>query len=372
MTRKRYQVFLSSTQKDLKLERQIVADRLFKSGFIPVGMEQFPAAAQRALPVVKSFISECDYYVVIVGGMYGSMVEDVSYTEHEYDFAVSSGMPVLAFLIEDVDALPAEGRETSPISKEKLEAFRQRIMDDRVCKFWSSAHELASEIVDGLNYEIVEHPRPGWIRGDSVPPALDQKWQALVEPADGLGITRISLDGNAGDAIRRNIAEARTIRIISTSGVRLIENYKRAFVEALSTECDLRMLVAQADGAFVKDVEETEARQIGEGDTITDEIRRLPMRLRESIREATRPSEAVQAVNRRVRVGYFTTHLRSTMVICDQTWGWITITLPPFRAPETASFELGPLGGQNLLRTCITHFDSIWDMTERGGNVEEI
>lgn len=41
---KKYQVFVSSTYKDLKEERLAVIQYLLKMGFIPVGMEQFPAS----------------------------------------------------------------------------------------------------------------------------------------------------------------------------------------------------------------------------------------------------------------------------------------------------------------------------------------
>jgi len=41
---KKYQVFVSSTYKDLKEERMAVTHLLLKMGFIPVGMEQFPAS----------------------------------------------------------------------------------------------------------------------------------------------------------------------------------------------------------------------------------------------------------------------------------------------------------------------------------------
>ena len=43
MTLKRYQVFVSSTYKDLVEERSAVTNCLLDNDCIPVGMEQFPA-----------------------------------------------------------------------------------------------------------------------------------------------------------------------------------------------------------------------------------------------------------------------------------------------------------------------------------------
>ena len=43
MTLKRYQVFVSSTYKDLVEERSAVTSCLLDNDCIPIGMEQFPA-----------------------------------------------------------------------------------------------------------------------------------------------------------------------------------------------------------------------------------------------------------------------------------------------------------------------------------------
>jgi hypothetical protein len=44
-----YQVFVSSTYSDLKDERRHVSETLAKAGYIPAGMELFPAADQQQL-----------------------------------------------------------------------------------------------------------------------------------------------------------------------------------------------------------------------------------------------------------------------------------------------------------------------------------
>ena len=66
---------------------------------IPTGMELFPAADDDSWTHIKRFIAGCDYYVVIIGGRYGSrMPTGKSFTEMEYDYAVEAGLPALAFL----------------------------------------------------------------------------------------------------------------------------------------------------------------------------------------------------------------------------------------------------------------------------------
>ena len=49
-------------------------------------MEGFFAADEEQLSYIKKIIDECDYYILIIAGRYGSIDETgVSYTEKEYD-----------------------------------------------------------------------------------------------------------------------------------------------------------------------------------------------------------------------------------------------------------------------------------------------
>src|SRR5271157_912922 len=96
---KRYQVFISSTYADLKEERRAVIQTVIESNCIPAGMELFPAADEQQLDFIKRVINDCDYYLLIIGGRYGSVDETgISYTEQEYDYAVSRGLWVIALL----------------------------------------------------------------------------------------------------------------------------------------------------------------------------------------------------------------------------------------------------------------------------------
>lgn len=53
-------------------------------GIIFRGMELFPAANEDQWTLIKGVIDDCDYYIVVIGGRYGS-VSDIrlSYTEIE-------------------------------------------------------------------------------------------------------------------------------------------------------------------------------------------------------------------------------------------------------------------------------------------------
>jgi hypothetical protein len=100
---KKYQVFVSSTFRDLADERQTAIRNILDLGHVPAGMELFPAADTEQLTYIKKVIDQCDYYVLIMGGRYGSMDNaGVSFTEREYDYAVDMGKIVLAFPHADI------------------------------------------------------------------------------------------------------------------------------------------------------------------------------------------------------------------------------------------------------------------------------
>ncbi len=87
---KRYQVFVSSTFTDLMDERRAVMQALLELDCIPAGMELFPASDDDSWTLIQRVIDDCDYYLVIVGGRYGSLdAYGIGYTEKEYDYALA-------------------------------------------------------------------------------------------------------------------------------------------------------------------------------------------------------------------------------------------------------------------------------------------
>lgn len=109
MQNKKYQIFISSTYEDLKNERKLIIENIFKMGHLPVGMEFFSASDDEQLEYIKKIINNCDYYILILGGKYGSVSEStgLSYTEMEYNYAIYKKIPVLIFPYFKISALPA-------------------------------------------------------------------------------------------------------------------------------------------------------------------------------------------------------------------------------------------------------------------------
>jgi len=205
---KRYQVFVSSTYEDLQQERQEVMQALLELDCIPAGMELFPAADDDQWTLIKEMIRDCDYYIVIVGGRYGSIGPmGISFTEMEYRYAVDIGKPVLAFLHKDPTTLQAFKVDTEPELQAKLREFRT-FTQRKMCRFWSTAAELGGMVSRSLVRIIKHAPAVGWVKADQLPtgnPALE-----LLELRKQLEQTKAQLR----DAVRG----ANSVGLVQTFG----------------------------------------------------------------------------------------------------------------------------------------------------------
>ncbi len=137
-------------------------------GHIPSGMEAFPAADVEQFEYIKKIIDECDYYVLIVAGRYGSLdTTGISFTEKEYRYAVSQKRTVLAFIHNDLGNIPAGKTDLDSNLREKLKAFRSEIGTGRLVQFWTNREELRSKVIISLHKAMSEYPGVGWMRGNA-------------------------------------------------------------------------------------------------------------------------------------------------------------------------------------------------------------
>ncbi|MEW8026833.1 MAG: DUF4062 domain-containing protein [Candidatus Thiodiazotropha sp.] len=166
---KRYQVFVSSTYRDLLEPRQEVMQALLELDCIPAGMELFPAADDDQWTLIKRVIDDCDYYIVIIGGRYGSLGPgDKSFTQLEYEYAIDQKKPVIAFLHKDPGKLPAEDTETEPEKRAKLDDFRA-LAEQKMVRYWNTPADLGSAVSRSLIKLIKTNPAIGWVKADLLP-----------------------------------------------------------------------------------------------------------------------------------------------------------------------------------------------------------
>ncbi len=169
---KRYTVFISSTYEDLREEREKVMGALLKLNFIPCGMELFPASSEEQWSLIQRVIDDCDYYILILAGKYGSVNnQGISYTEMEYRYAIKQGKPVIAFVHKCPDTLPANKVECSGKKQKQLENFR-KFVKTKLVNFWQNPYELGLQVSISMTKLIAQFPTPGWVKADHI---VDQK-----------------------------------------------------------------------------------------------------------------------------------------------------------------------------------------------------
>jgi hypothetical protein len=166
----KYQVFVSSTYVDLKDARQNVIQTVMQMDCIPSGMELFPAIDEEQFNFIKKVIDDCDYYILILAGKYGSLASDgLSYTEKEYNYAIEKNKKVLAFVFENLDDLPPDKKESNPINIEILNKFRTQVCSGRIVKMWRNIEDLPGHVALSLSRTIKTYPTQGWVRGGFTP-----------------------------------------------------------------------------------------------------------------------------------------------------------------------------------------------------------
>lgn len=185
---RKYQVFISATYDDLQPERQALLSVLLSRGLIPVGMELSPGDSDSQWRTIQRLISESDYYLVLVGGRYGTLSPiGLSYTHREFVYALTKGKPILALLLENVDQLPPARREATREGEARLQDFRSALARQCLVGQWHNTRDLLDAARFGMAKLIAQYPSAGWVRGDRASASVeDDERRALRAQIDAL------------------------------------------------------------------------------------------------------------------------------------------------------------------------------------------
>lgn len=180
MQSRKFQIFVSSVQKDLKEEREAVYEAIRDSGNIPAGMEAFVSTSKEQFEVIKEHIDKSDCVVVILAARYGSINDDtgVSYTEMEYDYAKETGKEVISLILKE-DSLPEwTERKSSKLrmnmgdffdDSQRTKQFKEKLQERSIVKYWSSDMDIKYEANRAISYysDHVEE-KHGWIKASFI------------------------------------------------------------------------------------------------------------------------------------------------------------------------------------------------------------
>lgn len=252
--KKRYQIFVSSTFDDLTEERKSVSQALLECDCIPAGMELFPASNKKSWEIIKKAIDESDYYLLIIAGRYGSLgVDDsgkkIGYTEMEYNYALETGKPIIAFIHNNIDELKAKKVEETKVGKKRLEKFKKKIQKSgRNVKFWDNIGGLISDIKMSIPQLINDFPSTGWIKGDD---CIDDGCFQMI---DSWKLTKIYNTRAEKNAESDPILELHNTKQLDgiAFGLRSFRSRrKKDMLECLNNGMNVRLLAMNPYGEFI-------------------------------------------------------------------------------------------------------------------------
>jgi len=168
--KKRFDVFVSSTSKDLYVYREQVRSVLVQRQVQPIMMEDFPAVSRDATELCKQKVEESDLFIGIYAKRYGYCPKgnDKSITEMEFEWAKQAKLETLIFVLSPDCKLepsnPVEvyadtiGDSAAAVEKrQKLNDFLGRIGQTLVWKNFESPDQLARYTGDAVDVWLKEH-----------------------------------------------------------------------------------------------------------------------------------------------------------------------------------------------------------------------
>jgi hypothetical protein len=176
MPREVFDIFLSSTSKDLQACRAKVTEMIDRMRQTTVRMETFGAKPAKPLAACRDEVQNCDALIVIVGHRYGWIPSkkdggdgERSITWWEVKWALDKGKPVYAFLV-DPDATWVGEREQDRLTSattdqaahevwhavRKLQDFRAFLDADTTRELFLSADDLAAKVATSLHDWLLE------------------------------------------------------------------------------------------------------------------------------------------------------------------------------------------------------------------------
>jgi hypothetical protein len=162
-----FNVFVSSTYRDLKEEREKVIEAVEKV-CKAIGMEKFLPDEKSTLEVCLENLKKCDIYVGIIGSSYGSIIPEnqlkevegenyekykgLSFTHYEFRKAGELGIPRAVFIINE------ESKE------DEISKFKREIEDSVSPVYFNNLDELSEKVERLLKEKIPEWTLEGKLK----------------------------------------------------------------------------------------------------------------------------------------------------------------------------------------------------------------
>lgn len=173
MLDKRYQVFITTSGKEMQPERVVVSQTLIGMGYFSWGLEQ---RTPLSTAFARRQIEDCDYVFLLLGSQYGEQsVSGVSYLHLEYIYAVTKQKPIIVFMHENPESRQQELQESKQILKDKFSEFRHQLQKEvEQVVTYRTLRDLELAIRSNMPQMLERYPVAGWVRPQSIQSLQDE------------------------------------------------------------------------------------------------------------------------------------------------------------------------------------------------------
>lgn len=405
-------VFLSSTCYDLGDVRDQLESLCKIHGYESIANETSDILFDPRIHTHTSCVREvenADMVVIIVGGRLGGTavpqaialledgesldlekLEQCSISQLEVYRAIELGIPVYPFVKENV----WEGRHIFRANQNSEETPRD-ILIPGIEK--QEAAEVIFSFIDFLRLRNRNNAIVPFKKFSEISFHLQKQWSAYFQrlldeqrsqhraarqldnegfsygdhiqvACSNLGIERITTRGSVDTQyLRPLLRKAHSIKIMFVSAETFMTAHYGDLKECISKGGSVKLLIADKGNDFANDINAIEGRPLD--DPVSIEISNSVKKLKRAVREAKQDG----ATSFSVEYGYFSTHLRVSLVIIDDRYCHTILNYPPKRTSESLGFlfQRRERNFRGPAADLIAHFDSVFKLLKDIGKVEE-
>ena len=216
---KKYLVYISSTQDDLKAERRELVKIVSELGAVPVSMDAFDIAREEDRKIIHKAIEDCDYFLNLTAHKRGQVLGESFTLELEYFYAVKARVPVLALIIGEKARWKESKKEKEPDAKKALEVFKKKLAA-HTHDTWINLSDLRQKALGLISREMNLNPRRGWVPStQAVDASVANELSRLIQENETLK-SQIKMEGT--DIVKKVRAQIRhALKVLAANRISL-------------------------------------------------------------------------------------------------------------------------------------------------------
>lgn len=188
--------------------------------------------------------------------------------------------------------------------------------------------------------------------------------EKLLGPSNEIGLTDVKygrFTKQDDDKLSHLIRNSKNIKFFGFNGSSFTQRFADDFVHFFSKDkTEMNVLMAKPKSEFYDDNTYLVSKEFHRKPSDWQAISNTRLRLKSYCKEGNKSGTEQSRVNFR----HFNSQLRGILFIFDNTICQYTLNLPPVESFNSITLELKAIPSDyNLIKMCIKHFESVWDVS---------